>query len=92
MIRLIRETRHKAKKRYRCDACEYLFSEGLGALRGNKFTFSEWRAIINAYEDQCIHPGETYVRQFYIADGEPYTFRAILEIDKICLKYHYYQD
>lgn len=89
MITVIHQSTPKARKEYNCDACEFIF--GFGNIRDYKFTFSEWRSIIKARDNnQKIKKGDKYIRQFNKYGNETYTFRAIPEMHAICIKYEYY--
>lgn len=91
MARLIAQTEHVARKEHYCMASDFI-NEG-GNLRGYTFTFSEWRAIIKARDNNWkIIPGQKYLKQFVSYEGSAYTFKAIPEIHAICLKYDYYQE
>jgi hypothetical protein len=87
-MELISETRQKANKEYNCDACELV--EGCNMVT---FSLEEKRQIANAMKNnQKIQKGEMYIRQCVKDSGGLYTFRAILEIHKICCKYELYVD
>lgn len=90
MAQLISEIKPKARKQHDCMASEFITN--YGDLRGLTFTFPECRAIIKARENNWkIQKGEIYIRQACVMDGEIYTFKAIPEIHKICIKYDYYE-
>lgn len=89
MATLLKETRPKARKDHHCMASE-LINDGSN-LRGYRFTFSEWRAIIKARDNGWkIKKGETYINQKNVEDGYLYSFKAIPAIHDICIKYDYY--
>jgi len=63
-------------------------------VREFKMTFSEWRSVIKAKQNGFkILKGQTYLRQFNRDSGNnAWTFRAIPEINKICLKFDLYSE
>ena len=79
MADLIQELRPKARKDYICEASVWI--NELGDLRDYTFTFSEWRAVINARDNNFdIKKGDIYIRQCISDGGELRTFKAIPEI------------
>lgn len=89
MSYLLKQTEPIARKEYWCMASEFITESG--NIRGSIFTFSEWRAIINARENNYkIVKGQKYINQSVAYEGTVYTFKAIPEIHAICLKYNYY--
>ena len=87
---LLKQKIHKARKQYDCMACDWLFNMGIRES-GIKFTFSEYRSIIKAKQNNHkIQVGENYLYQFNVDGGDNWSFRAIPEIHKICLKYDLY--
>jgi hypothetical protein len=89
MTTLLKQTEPVAKKHHWCMASDFIRESG--NLRDYTFTFSEWRAVINARDnDWKIVPGQKYIRQSVAYEGTVYTFKAIPEIHAICLKYDYY--
>jgi len=91
MATLLSQKEPVARKEYNCMASNFIRESG--NLRGLTFTFSEWRAIITARENNWnIIPGEKYIRQAIAYDGSVYTFIAIPAIHEICLKYEFYPD
>lgn len=90
MTQLISQKEPKARKNYNCMASEFI--RNCGNLRGLTFTFSEWRAIISARNNNWeVKKGEIYIRQYCEYEGRTYSFIAIPEIHKICIKYDYYE-
>ena len=91
MSTLLKHTEPIARKNYSCDASHFI--SNMGNLRGYTFTFSEWRAIINARDNNWqIEKGEKYIRQSIVDFGDFYDFKAITKMHEICLKYGYYED
>lgn len=89
MVETILQTFPKARKEHDCMASEWL--NQCGNLRGLTFTFSEWRAIIKARDNNwTIKKGEVYTNQRNVQDGEIFTFKSITAIHEICCKYDYY--
>lgn len=92
MCRLIAEEQPVARKSYHCDASDWLLNMGLRELAG-EWTFAELRAIARAR--RCawrIQPGERYVKQVLVVDGEICVFRAIPAIHDICITNDIYDD
>lgn len=90
MIVTIHESRPKARKDYYCNACEFLFEDDISGL-----TFSEYRTVVRAkWNGKKILKGQTYIRQFNGDEtiGDTWTYRAIPEIHKICVKYKLYDN
>lgn len=89
MTEIIKQTKPKARKNHYCMASEWL--NQCGNLRGLTFTFSEWRAIIKARDNNWeIQKGDIYINQRNVDCGDIFTFKAIPEIHEICIKYDYY--
>jgi len=88
MERVLSESKPKARKNYRCDACDWLFNTD---FQEAGLSFAEYRSIVkakrNGYE---IVKGQTYIKQSGVYEGELCTFRAIPEIHDICLEYGFY--
>lgn len=81
----------KAKRDYRCDACEYL-SEAIDSMVV-KFTFSEMRAIVKARQNNWkIKKGDIYEYQTVTDSGDFWHNKMIPEIHKINCKYNLYPD
>lgn len=96
MNRLISEKLVRARKDYYCDACHFLLG-GENDLRklfnDYSFTFAEKRALVNARENRFkIKKGDLYVKQCVSLDNSLFTFRAILEIHQINIKYDTYEE
>lgn len=89
-IEIIHESRPKARKDYRCDACTFLFEIDPCELG---LTFSEKREVVKARQKRYkILKGEIYVRQFNKDGGDTWTFRAIPAIHDICIKHDLYAE
>ena len=89
MITVLSESNPKARKHHTCDACIWLLN-GDG-WNGMGFSISELRSISRAKRNKWkIVPGQKYLRQNNIYDGELYTFKAIPEIDAICKNHDLY--
>ena len=88
MITVLNESNPKAKRDMTCDAAPWV----LDAIDGGViFTFSELRAI--AKHKKCkfiIKKGDTYIKQNNKMDGNFYTFRAIIDLHDMCIKYNLY--
>lgn len=80
-----------ARKTYTCNACEWIDNTEL--WKEETLTYAELRAIVKARRNKfCIVPGQRYMRQVQVIDGQLWTFRAIPEMHVICLKYDVYED
>lgn len=68
--------------------------EGVFSYPGrSRMTFSELRKIVEARKtDFTIHKGEKYLCQVLVDGSDKWTFRAIPEMHKICLKYDLYPE
>lgn len=91
MITTIEERTIKAaRKDHPCSAFWFLSQ---GDYRNNGFTFAEYRAIAKAVQNKgFIKKGEPYIRQRNTNGSEIWTYKAIPEIDAICIKYNYFED
>jgi len=94
MAYIIKESRPKAAKDYICDACEFVFADGLrGFVQHHSPTFAEIRTLIKAREaGYMIKAEETYVKQYNTDGGTPWTYRAIPAVHEIALKYKCFDD
>lgn len=90
---LIRESRHIARKKHRCNACEWIDASGVkDFVFHDKPTYAELRAIARAKRNNwCIMPGQEYIQQVCKTDGDFWVWRALPEIDAICRKYDLYE-
>jgi hypothetical protein len=88
MSTLIHSHHPTARKEHECMACLWL--QDIDSLDG--FTFAEKRAIAKAKANNWrIQPGERYLNQKVASDGDIGNFKAIIEIDRICRKYDFYE-
>jgi hypothetical protein len=88
MAEALRSTIRTARKKHLCNACLFLFSDKPEGL-----TFSEYRACVRAkWADFKILPGERYEEVALIDEGRLVTIRHKIDINRICLKYDYYQE
>lgn len=93
MPELIHESTQAARKAYRCNACEWIFDNGIVPDIWDELTYAEKRALVRAKRNrQRIMPGQQYRRMRLKCCGEAYTFRAIPEIDAICRRLEIYED
>lgn len=88
MSHLIHSHHPIARKEHECMACLWL--QDIDSLDG--FTFAEKRAIAKAKANNWrIKPGERYLHDKMVNLDGIYSFKAIIEIDKICHKYDFYE-
>lgn len=91
MISIIHESKPTARKEYNCDACNFLFN--LSDICELGLSLSEYRSVAKAIQNNYrIQKGSKYVRQFNTDGSEAWTFRAIPEINDICLKFDLYEE
>ncbi len=93
MTTYLRATNHIARKKYTCNACEWI-SEWIGhaGCYDYEFTYAELREIVKARRNAwSIVPGQEYIKQPQIYDGHFFVWRAIPAIHRICLKYDLYE-
>jgi hypothetical protein len=89
MIEVISESKPVARKKYRCDACEYVLNE----VNQGTFTIAEYRLIVAAKRNgYAIVPGQQYIKQFNKDGGDTYTFRGIPAMHDLCVKYDLYPE
>ncbi|AUG84931.1 hypothetical protein MAELSTROM_11 [Pseudoalteromonas phage Maelstrom] len=88
MIEVISEKEPVARKDHDCMACEWINNSW-----GNfDFTVSELKVIAKARANGYrIKRGEKYRSQTNKFEGRIYNFKAIPEIDDICLKHDVYE-
>lgn len=80
-----------AKTSHECMACPWLFNNLIDYWCD--LTFSEKRALVVARrQKEMILPGQMYVRQEVNKDGDKYTFTAIPEIHRICIRLDLYHN
>ena len=91
-MNLIFQREPVARKKYNCNACEYILNNGSFNDFKN-LTFAEFRKLVIAKNNKYkILKGEKYIRQFLSYENEAYEFLAIKTVHEICLKYKIYQD
>jgi len=79
----------KARKDYRCDACEFINE----AINEGYFSFAEMRLIVKAKRNGWkIKKGEIYDKCSGKFDGDFSVFRAIPEMNDLCLKHDLYYE
>lgn len=90
--RVISSSYPVARKIYGCGACDWI-TEGLDYFV-DELTFAEKRIVVKARQNGWrIMKGEKHLRSTFIGcDEEIYTWRAIIDIHKLCMKYEIYQD
>ena len=90
-ISSIYESSPIARKEYSCNACDFIFA--LDDLFYIGLTFAEKRSIVKAKQKKYkILKGEKYERQFNTDGIHAWTFRAIPEMHKICIKHDLYKE
>ena len=88
MCELLSEREPVAKKDHYCMASEWLTNSG---MEPRDMTLSEAKSWVRARQNRYkIIKGQKYVNQSMKDGGEFYTFKAIPEIHKICLRYDLY--
>lgn len=93
MTTILSTHKHIARKQYTCNACEWIseWIEGPG-LWDYEFTCAELREIVKARRNAwCIMPGQEYIREVGIHDGELIVWRGLPAINAICRKYDIYE-
>lgn len=82
-------TTPKARKEYRCDACEYINS----VINEGYFSFAEMRLIVKAKRDGWkIKKGQIYDKVKGKWEGDFSIFRARPEMNELCLKHDLYYE
>ena len=80
-------TEQVATKDYNCDACDWVNND----FANLDLSFSELRSYALAKRDKFkIKKGQMYTKTKGKWDGEFCTFRARIDIDKICLAHFVY--
>jgi hypothetical protein len=83
-------SRPVARKKYTCNACEWIENH-VDYLFYGDFTYTELREIVKARRNNwCIVPGQQYIRAVQEYEGKLEVWRAIPAIHEICLKYDIY--
>jgi hypothetical protein len=89
MTTFLSDSKPVARKIHHCDASEFVreyINQGI-------FTIFEYRQIVKAKRNNwCILPGDSYIRQVFVRDGDFCCFKAIPEMDTLCWKYDLYED
>jgi hypothetical protein len=86
---IIREATPTARNDYNCDACEWLVNNGCD---WTDYTYAERRLIVKARRNKWrIQKGDKYYLQVNNYYGDFGQFRAIPEMNDICIKYELYQ-
>ena len=79
-----------ASKKHTCDACEWFLNSGLG---DEDLTAQEIGHLRQAMADNWqIQPGQKYIYQTGVYEGDFYTVRARQDMHAICLKYDIYEE
>jgi hypothetical protein len=95
MIRILKETFHKAKKDYVCTSCYFMLSTDSfeNLCKDYDLTSEEIESFIKAKENNfMIKKGDIYLYQVGIYDGDFYLSKVIPEIHEICLKRGFYNE
>lgn len=87
MIVVLRDEVVRARKSYACDAC-WIWND-----RAVDDVTADERLIIQAVQADkwSIKPGDLYRKTIYL-DGGLRTYRARLDMDKLCLRYDLYDE
>ncbi len=89
MTTLISESRPVARKPHRCGAYEWIKE----TYEDGTFTYQELRQVVKVRRQKgMIQPGQQYIRQVQIYEGEFCVFKALPDMDDICRKYDIYPD
>jgi hypothetical protein len=79
-----------ARKDYSCDSWEWLSNAW---PLGDFLSFTEMRKVVKAKRNSYkIKKGDRYFKQTGLYDGEFYTFRAIPDLNEICMKHDIYDE
>ena len=90
MSTALRSEERVARKHHWCSAWEWFSMSNYGK---QDVTPDEWLVIEGVMADSGrILPGQKYVYQSGVADGEFYEFKARLDMHNICLKYDLYPE
>lgn len=91
MTRTLSTLRPVARKRYTCNACEWIEYDLNEHIFYHQFTYAELREIVKARRNNwCIVPGQHYVKVVRVYEGRLEVWRAIPAIHNICLRYDMY--
>ena len=89
MTETLSQSTPTARKDYPCDACVWLLEFGnlRQIINELDLTFTQKRLIIKVFNDgRKIRKGAKYLKQNNKQGGRIFTFRAIPEIDDVCIK------
>ena len=90
-VRTLSQSTPIARKEHLCNASWFFCDYDINIIRGAKYSFSEWRAIIKARNNNWkIQKGQKYLNQRNVQEGQIYTFKAIPEIHDLCVKHDLY--
>lgn len=91
MTTVLRKSKHIARKKYTCNACEWIDALLPYDLSDYEMTYTELKEIVKARRNGWqIVPGQQYIREIGIYEGDFYVWRGIPAIDAICYKYDIY--
>lgn len=95
MDEIISINRRVARKAHQCNACEWLFADGIGRYgqyRNFGGSFAEYREISKAVGSLgMIRPGEAYDEVVGVYEGQIVRVRQKPAIHDICTKYDFYE-
>ena len=87
---VLSENTPTARKEHDCMACEWVWNTGIDRCG---FTRPELRTLSKARKNEWrILKGEKYIRATIKDDADIYTFKAIVAVHDICLKYDLYEE
>lgn len=90
MITVLSETQPVARKKYPCVGCNIFLDSGLSRA---DMTARERETTRAAKKDGwAILPGMQYRKSVYVEDGVFYTYRARLDMDRICATHGLFED
>lgn len=86
---LLSNRRPVARKRYPCDAYFWIME----LYEDGRFEYQDLRKIVRMRRQKgMIQPGQQYIYQTQIFEGDFCVFKADIEMDAICRKYDLYPD
>lgn len=87
MSELISISRPVARRPHKCGAYKWIIE----AYEDGTFTYQELRQIVKVRRQKgMILPGQQYIRQVQVWEGNLSVFKALPEMDDICTKYDIY--